>query len=71
MCYLIKATLAKINVFKGNVSKRNEGTNVHPCNSFVGQTSSHANFHMGANVRGAGGGGHMSIHHVFQYLLIC
>ena len=43
----------------------NEGINVHPCNSFVGQMSSHANFHREANVlgRGVGVGEHMSIHH--------
>ena len=46
----LKATLTKINVFKGNFSKTNEGANVHPCNSFVGQMSSHANFHRGPYV---------------------
>ena len=29
--------MAKINVFKGDFSKNNEGANVHPCNSFRGK----------------------------------
>ena len=48
-----KVTLAKINVFKGNFSKNNQGVNVHPCNSFWEQMSSHANFHGGGGEDGS------------------
>ena len=39
--------------FKGNFSKNKVEANVHPCNSFGGQKSSHAIFHGRANVRRA------------------
>ena len=49
----IQATLAKINVLKGNFSKNNEETNVHTCNSFGGKCPHMPIFIGGANVRGA------------------
>ena len=50
----LKATLAKINVFKENFSKNNEGANVHICNSFGGGGNCP---HMPIFI-----GGHMSVH---------
>ena len=53
----IKATLAKMKVFKGKFSKNKEGANVHPCNSFFfffwggGGQMSPMPFFMGVNRR--------------------
>ena len=51
----IKATLAKMKVFKGKFSKNKEGANVHPCNSFFwgegGGQMSPLPFFMGVNRR--------------------
>ena len=61
--FFIKATLAKINVSREILVKIMRA-NVHPCDSFVGQMSTHANFQ-----RGGGGqmsGGHMSVHPLYQ-----
>ena len=48
----IKATLAKIKVFKGNFGNNKEGANVHPSNSFFGGKCPPMPYFMGGQMSG-------------------